>query len=1090
MILCQYPAPKLVLALFLAFGVSLPTDARRASQEKGAQKASPSSIADFSNESHVVEENFDRWSFESDGTGTRELKLRVRIQSDAGVQRFGLFTLPYEKSSETLEVIAVNVLKPDGSKVTTSAEDFQDMASSISREAPFYSDTREKHVPVKGLRAGDVLEIQARWLRTKALVPGHFWLSMQFDRNEIILSHRIQVSVPRQRTVKVKSTLLAPVVMEEGARRVYTWSRSNLERPVIQKLELAQQVVRGRLPAPDVQISTFASWEEVGRWYEQLQRERIVPTAEIKEKAIELTRSAADPAAKVKALYRFVSTEYRYIGVAFGIGRYQPHFAAQVLNNQYGDCKDKHTLLAALLSAVGVPAYPALVNSAGIVDPDVPSPGQFNHVITMVPLDKGGLWLDTTAEVSPFGYLIPVLREKQALVAYPEKAPAFENTPVNPPFPALWSFKIDAQLDDTGTLKGRVEQTVRGDLEVHLRAALRGLPRTQWKDLIQQISYSTGFAGEVSDVIASAPESTELPLTFSYTYTRKDYPDWNGRRISPPAPAMLITPPEENGKLPSSFWLGAPGEFIFESKVQLPEGWAPQPPPKLDILHKDLIEYHVSHRREGNSLVSIYRMNMKGREVTGSGVGEYKAFAEKVQKHRGQFIALSSSRPQTAEEAISQFQSGFLHLPDSENEEALAAESGAREVVGRGSPSPAIEKLQRAVQLDPKFTRAWIFLAQIQLAFARQLEGIDSLRKAVESNPQEPLSYKMLAFALTSTDQRTEAIQVWQDLAKVAPDDRDVPTNMGSLLRAEGRYHDAIPYLERAVELYPKQIRVLSDLAFVYLKDNRDEKAKELFEKILALSPDAGAKNDIAYQLAVADKNLETALLYAKEAVADAESKSSTVQLADVKPEDLRNTLRLASFWDTLGWVHYRLGNFSDAEQYLHAAWAIFPNPTVSYHFGMVLEKLQRRQDALRMYRLASGQQSFAPDSSSQLAQKRMEALVGVAAANRPALSRRNAAGEELSNERSISLPRLVQTQVSAEFYVLLAPGPKVEDAKFISGSEALKSAGEALTQARFKAPFPEKSSARIVRRGILACYPAAGCSFVLFPIESVNTVE
>ncbi len=52
------------------------------------------------------------------------------------------------------------------------------------------------------------------------------------------------------------------------------------------------------------------------------------------------------------------------IGIAFGIGRYQPHAADDVLTNNYGDCKDKQTLLASLLQASGITLYPALVNSS------------------------------------------------------------------------------------------------------------------------------------------------------------------------------------------------------------------------------------------------------------------------------------------------------------------------------------------------------------------------------------------------------------------------------------------------------------------------------------------------------------------------------------------------------------------------------------------------------------------------------------------------------------------------------------------------------------------------------------------------------
>jgi transglutaminase-like putative cysteine protease len=77
--------------------------------------------------------------------------------------------------------------------------------------------------------------------------------------------------------------------------------------------------------------------------------------------------------------------KFHYIGLDFGIGRYQPHAADDVLDNGYGDCKDKHTLLATMLKAVGIDAWPALIHATRKLDPEVPSPAQFNHVITVVP---------------------------------------------------------------------------------------------------------------------------------------------------------------------------------------------------------------------------------------------------------------------------------------------------------------------------------------------------------------------------------------------------------------------------------------------------------------------------------------------------------------------------------------------------------------------------------------------------------------------------------------------------------------------------------------------------------------------------------
>src|SRR5258708_10926467 len=147
----------------------------------------------------------------------------------------------------------------------------------------------------------------------------------------------------------MKSLMLKPTIGEYGPYRVYTWNNASLEHTDEQKQkheqeERAQQIALGKFPQTDMQLSTLQNWDEVGRWYANLQRDRVKPSDEIRVKAAELTKGATDDLTKVRALYSFVSTRYRYIGIAFGIERYQPHSAADVLEKQYGDCKDKHTL--------------------------------------------------------------------------------------------------------------------------------------------------------------------------------------------------------------------------------------------------------------------------------------------------------------------------------------------------------------------------------------------------------------------------------------------------------------------------------------------------------------------------------------------------------------------------------------------------------------------------------------------------------------------------------------------------------------------------------------------------------------------------
>src|SRR6266849_10521089 len=81
---------------------------------------------DYSKEAFVLEQSSDKFKFQNDGTSSREINMRVRVQSDAGVQQFGVLKFSYESSSESFAVDYVRVRKPDDSLVVSPPENFQD----------------------------------------------------------------------------------------------------------------------------------------------------------------------------------------------------------------------------------------------------------------------------------------------------------------------------------------------------------------------------------------------------------------------------------------------------------------------------------------------------------------------------------------------------------------------------------------------------------------------------------------------------------------------------------------------------------------------------------------------------------------------------------------------------------------------------------------------------------------------------------------------------------------------------------------------------------------------------------------------------
>jgi hypothetical protein len=309
---------------------------------------------DYSAESIVVERMETMYRFAADGTGSREIAVVTLVQSDAAARQYGVLTVPFAGNNEHVEFDYVRVRKPDGSVVETPAADTQEMPQEVTRQAPFYSDLKEKQLPVRNLRAGDRLEYKARIVQTKAEVPGQFWGQESFGRWAVILNESIELHVPKGKYVKVWSPSNAPAKTEAADGTVYRWTGANLEPLIGKDGKTKQREVDPKGELPTIAWTTFKSWDEVGAWYRGLEADRVVPDAEIKAKAAELTAGKTTEEEKARAVYGYVATQIRYIGVAFGIGRYQPHPASEVLRNQYGDCKDKHTLLAAMLTAAGM----------------------------------------------------------------------------------------------------------------------------------------------------------------------------------------------------------------------------------------------------------------------------------------------------------------------------------------------------------------------------------------------------------------------------------------------------------------------------------------------------------------------------------------------------------------------------------------------------------------------------------------------------------------------------------------------------------------------------------------------------------------
>lgn len=1229
---------------------------------------------DYSKESFVVQRISNTLQFENDGTFSVDTMLQVRLQSASGIQAWGVVQLPYASNESDAAISDVTVTKPNGTVISTPLDNVQDTPAPITMQAPLYSDLKIKQLAVKGLEIGDTLSYRQSVHVRNPLIPGQFWFARDFFKNGIVLDERLEIRVPKDRYIKVQSTKLASKIADETGYRVYLWQTANLEHPPEGNQSKAEL---GRGSPADVQITSFRSWGEIAHWYQQLEASRIAPTPEIKAKAEEITRGANSDDEKIRLLYNYVATKFRYIGVDFGIGRYQPHAAAEVLANGYGDCKDKHTLLAALLTAAGVHSDAVLISSARKIDADVPSPGQFDHVVTAIPQGKDFLWLDSTEEVAPAGYLFLLLRDKQALAVPDTGDGRLVRTPPDPPFASSFVFKINGKLGSDSTLDAKVDASFRGDVEYALRAAFRSVSQTQWNQIAQAISQSWTFSGTVSEVQISSPEATDAPFSLHYAYNRKDYPNWPDV-LRPPLPPVNVRKLADDDKSSEPIRLESPGEYRLEADLELPKDMVAKPHSAVDV-SEDFAEYHAKYSWQSDVLHVERRLIIHVREIPRTRNEEYSAFwkalsndgevvmavsslalpsekssassIESLDARANQLLDLGDSffRQGDYDDAIAQFRKALSLRPDdvrahrtlgdllfnkkeldgaiSEYREALrlnpndgaahrslgnvlfnkndfdGAKTEYREVLrlnpkdseihrslgdvlfnksdfenasaeyrealrlnpedsrahrslgdvllneddengaltqyrealridpadmdahrslgevllGKGdaagaeheyrevmrlSPSDpgahdnigealidehdldgAAAEYQAALRLDPDDPRAHTGLGNISLGQGHAEEAIAELKKATVAGKQVPgFAYELLGRACASLHRYDEAIQAWTEVKKLVPGLTEASLSIATLLVEQKRYSDAIAELQPAVERRPKDARLQFVLGRALLRAGEVEKGITAFQNSAELNSNPAMLNSVSYELAEANVHLDDALDYAQKAVTQQEDRAAGINLGNLTPADLQIMPALAAEWDTLGWVHYRLGHMDQAEKYISAAWKLAQFPAIGDHLGLVYEKMGKQEEAIRLYKMTLATR-HAPVETTD----RLTALLG----SKPLDQTINAAVGDLMQLRTIKLPRLVKGKAEAEFFVIFTPGSGITGVKFISGSDELRSAGGALASAHYDLPSPDNHPVRFARRGIVDCASVgASCEFVLLPPESVSSVN
>jgi hypothetical protein len=333
----------------------------------------------------------------------------------------------------------------------------------------------------------------------------------------------------------------------------------------------------------------------------------------------------------VRALYEYVVKNTRYVALEFGIHGYKPYRVDRVLARRFGDCKDKASLLHALLEVSGVDSRIVLLRmrQLGSVPAEPASLAVFNHAIVYVPaLDW---YLDGTAEFHGATELPIPDRRASILVVEPDGKSRFTVTPEARPEDNVTDVQLDLALRPGGGAEVRGESRVRGSAAPEYRRSYQSAAtrRTTFEQ-----GWAQTFPGlSVDKVSISDPSRLDQDVALDYQLSIPRYAEVGGdtlrflpfgsRRGYVETYAGLA---ERRGDLV----LDGPSVSRFTFRYRLPPGWSVDALPPDVTTDTGFGRIHLAYTLEQGVLVCRGELVFSRDRISASEYPAFRAFVAQV----------------------------------------------------------------------------------------------------------------------------------------------------------------------------------------------------------------------------------------------------------------------------------------------------------------------------------------------------------------------------------------------------------------------------------------------------------------------------
>ena len=570
------------------------------------------------------------------GLGSTFRQVAVQVHDQEGAQQWRTYAIQFDPDVQRVDVRQARVFR-DGQQLSSTQTFEQQLGEPWYR---VYYDTRALVVVFPDLEPGDVVEIRYRTddVAERNLFDDYYGdmrmlqMTVPVRRLDYVLispsSRQFYFNEPRMEG-------LAHDTREENGTRVDHFHlddvpplRSEPSMPGMTEL------------VPYLHVSTYESWEDVGRWYWGLIRDQLHADERLRQTVRELVRGAPDTRTKVARIYDWVIRNTRYVALEFGIHGFLPYRVPDIVSRGFGDCKDKASLIYTMLREAGIDARFVLIRTRrnGEIRDEPASLAVFDHAIAYVPeLD---LYLDGTAEHSGMEEL-PAMDQGVTVLRVGPDDVELARTPVLPADRNRRAREIAMTLEPDGSGTIDMSEVLQGVEAPGYRSrfAAEGLRAERLERQMRQL-----FPGlELSQSSFEGLDDNNAPVRLRFQAQVPQLAVRDGRllRIAPTALHELVRNLASASQRRLPLELGTLSTYVEERRVRLPRGWRVNEVPAGGEASSDFGRLAITYRQDGGGVVARTELVMSRDRIAPSDYPAFRRWVEEADRLVRQRITLA-----------------------------------------------------------------------------------------------------------------------------------------------------------------------------------------------------------------------------------------------------------------------------------------------------------------------------------------------------------------------------------------------------------------------------------------------------------------